>query len=368
MVSKHLRLGATLPLVAVMLPVLLALAAFAINIAQMESVGTEVQVAVDAAAKAAGRTYATTGDKSLALEAAREAARRNPIGDFVIPINSEDLEYGISDRKRESDAYSFKPADNGNAVRITTNSMASGGFGVKPVFPFFDAMIKIRPTKSAIVTQSVMDVALVVDRSGSMAYGASEVAQYPPAPKAAPANWDFGKAVPKDARWLDLVESVNVFIKEIKETPIEEHISLSVYNDSANRRVSLTKNYHQITNKLNQISKKFDAGGTNIGGGMLNGLKAVTQNGKARRHASRVIILMTDGVHNTGTAPMKAAKNISKSGILLFTITFSDEADQAEMKKVAKECGGEHFHAVNQNELKEAFREIAAKLPTLLTK
>ncbi len=40
--------------------------------------------------------------------------------------------------------------------------------------------IDFRPIKSAISTQMELDVALVIDRSGSMAYSATEIAGYGP--------------------------------------------------------------------------------------------------------------------------------------------------------------------------------------------
>ena len=368
--KRHsVRTGATMILVVILLPALFALSALAINLAYIESANTEIQVAADAAVRSAGRTYAQTGDENQALLAAQEAAARNPIGEFVLPITAMDLDFGTSVRNSPTDPYTFTPTGSGNAVRLVTRTLSSGnGPTLETIFPFFGSGFTIRTERTAVSTQGVIDIALIVDRSGSMAYAADEIAAYPPAPLAAQAGWDFGDPVPPNARWLDLIASVQVFINELENSPQEDFLSLSVYNTQSASPQKLTSQYSDIINKLGQISAQFDAGGTNIGQGIYEGLAAVTNENDSRPHASKVIILMTDGVHNYGTNPLSAANSVADAGVVLFTITFSDEADQATMQQVAEKCGGEHFHAVTAVQLQQAFQEIGRSLPTLLTK
>ncbi len=77
---------------------------------------------------------------------------------------------------------------------------------------------------------------------------------------------------------------------------------------------------------------------------------------------------MTDGIHNTGSDPIAAATAAAASGIMIFTVTFSDEADIARMQQVALIGNGKHYHATSAAQLSTVFAEIAASLPTLLTK
>lgn len=360
------RKGATLVIIAVLLPMLMVLAAFAINVSHIESVRTEVQVATDAAARAAAREYLVTRDKNLALDAARDMLSRNPVNGFVVPIEFGDLEFGTGQRISAGDRYTFTNTGDGNAVRLTTHSFADGSDGIEPVFPFISFTL-VKPRLTAVSTQGVIDVALVVDRSGSMAYASDEPAVYPPVPAAAPDGWDFGQPVPPDARWLDLVSAVDVFIDELNISATEEHLSLTVYNDTRTRLRDLSSNYSPVATEMNIISNSFDLGGTNIGGGMLEGMDSLVDSAHARDDASRVIVVLTDGVHNIGTDPVSAAKTAAKSGVTVFTVTFSDEADQAQMKSAAEAGGGEHFHAVDGIQLREVFRDIARSLPSLLT-
>ena len=363
------RRAATMVFVVITLPVLFALAALAINIAQMESVNTELQIAVDAAARAAGRTYTITGDKDQALLAAQEAAAKNPISGTILAIDAGDLDFGESQRTDSSNPYLFSPTGSGNSVRLTTRSFAAGsGAAVKPVFPFFGSAFEIRPERTAISTQGVIDICLVVDRSGSMAYSSSETAEYPPNPASAPPDWEFGDPVPPNARWLDLIAAVQTFNGELENSTQEEFLAIAMYNDSSATHRSLSNDYSGIVDQLVAVSANFTSGGTNIGGGMLEGLNAVSDASFARPHASKVIVLMTDGNHNFGTHPNTAAWQIADAGVTLYSVTFSDEAQQGLMQDVANRCGGKHYHALTATQLQNAFRDIARGLPTLLTK
>ncbi len=79
------------------------------------------------------------------------------------------------------------------------------------------------------------------------------------------------------------------------------------------------------------------------------------------------MVLMTDGIHNLGPEPIISARNAAANDIVIHTITFSVDADIKRMKAVAAATDGRHFHADDITELVEAFREIAATLPVLLT-
>ena len=101
---------------------------------------------------------------------------------------------------------------------------------------------------------------------------------------------------------------------------------------------------------------------------MIKGMEAATDPTYARDFASKVVVLMTDGVHNYGRNPLSAANSLADEGVTVFTITFSDEADQPRMQEVANRTGGKHFHAITAVQLQNAFREIARSLPMLITK
>jgi len=363
------RFGATLVLIAILLPVLFILAGFAINISYLQLVQTEAQIATDAAASAAGKVFAMTGDKNAAMTAAADVAARNPIGTKILPLQPTDFEFGISTRTSLNDTYSFSVAPQGNAVRLTTHSLANGvGGDIAPIFPVFGSVIQLRPIRGAVCTQLDLDIGLVIDRSGSMAYSSDEISAYPPSPVNAPVGWTFGDPVPPSARWLDAIASVQVFISQLQASAHNEQLSLSLYNHTVTTAQPLTTDYALIVSSLTSISANFVSGGTNIGDGILEGIGAVGDPSRARPWATPVLIVLTDGVHNYGTNPISAATIAKGQKVTVFTVTFSDEAEQGLMQSVATEAGGLHYHAVNAFQLKTAFKDIAGRLPTLITK
>ena len=367
--SVVIRQGATLVLIAILLPVLFILAGFAINLSYLQLVQTETQIATDAAASAAGKVFAMTGSQADARNAAIDVASRNPIGGKILPLQPQDFEFGVSTRASLQDPYVFVAGINGNSVRLTTNSLSQGiGGEIDPVFPLFGSVVQFRSLRSSTCTQLELDVCLVIDRSGSMAYSSSEISAYPPAPMNAPPGWDFGAPVPPGARWLDAIAAVQVFIQQLEISPQGEKLALSIYNHTVSTTQPLTTDYSTVIDSLTAISQSFVAGGTNIGDGILEGIGAVGDPMRSRPWAIPVLIVLTDGVHNYGTNPIGAAYTAKSQNVSVFTLTFSDEAEQSLMEQVANIAGGQHYHAVTSNQLKAAFREIAGRLPTLITK
>ena len=101
------RTGAVVPLFAIMLPVVLIIAAFAINIAYLQLNRTEMYIAADAASRAASREFATTNNKTRAIAMARTATNRNTVGGSPLLLGSGDIVFGESTRDDVSNRYSF---------------------------------------------------------------------------------------------------------------------------------------------------------------------------------------------------------------------------------------------------------------------
>ncbi|MGB7343549.1 MAG: VWA domain-containing protein [Pirellulaceae bacterium] len=367
--NKHSRnrRGATMVAVVILMPVLFILSALAINLAYIQVVDTKTQIVTDAAARAAGRVYAETGDEAASLSAAQEMAQLNPINTFVVPLDASDLEFGLATRTTKNKVYTFTPGANGNAVRVQTQSYANGsGPALEPFFPTFGNSFQIRPLCKATNSQTTLDVAVIVDRSGSMAYAADEMVSNSP-PAAAPAGWVQGDHVPPNSRWLDLESAVDGFCDELNNTSKAEKVALISYSSSASRDIELTDDYSQISDRNSQIAANQVAGATNIGDGILLALDAVTEPQYARPWATNALVLMSDGNHNTGTDPIVAAGDAVNQGIPIYTISFSTEADQQLMQDIADMTGGTHYHADDAQQLNDAFRKIARRLPSILT-
>ncbi len=369
--TKHKadRTGAILPLVAILFPVLLLLSAVAINIAYIQLSRTELGISTDAAGRAAGKIYALTHDEGLALEAANEAGALNFVAGKELQFNAADLEFGKSTRADENSRFEFVTAssEDCNAVRILGNRSNSSISG--PVQTFLPSLLGVQDFElesTAISTRIEADIVLVLDRSGSMAYSDSEPAVFPPVPASAPLDWDFGDPVPPNSRWQDAIDATQVLLNMLNTSPGREFISLVTYSDSGRIDTPLSENTADVLSAMTTYSTAFEGGGTNISGG-LAAAAAELSSTSARKFSSKVVIILTDGKVSEGPNPVGVAANLANDGILVITVTFSSEADQALMSRVANSGNGFHRHADVKEELQAVFLEISQKLPTLLT-
>ena len=369
-IGKRPRRGAVLVLMVILLPVFLMLAAFAINLAYMELNRTELYTATDAAARATGREFSMTRDKAAARAKGKLFAEKNLVAGTPLRLQYSDFDFGESSRPNLTSTYQFDShSHHTNSVKVIGRRDASSADGPIPLLmPNLLGRSNFSTQQSAISTSVEVDIALVLDRSGSMAYAAHEVAAFPPSPYSAPADWNFCDPAPPDCRWRNLITAVGVFLNEVSQSPADEAVSVSTYSDVAITNCDLTHNYGDIINSLNPYTQSYCAGATNIGGGINEGVGALTLSPQARPNAMKVIILMTDGIHNVGDYPLWPAEVAANMGVQIFTITFANEADQWLMQEVASRGGGVHFHASSPADLSLAFQEIAKRLPTLLTK
>jgi Mg-chelatase subunit ChlD len=148
---------------------------------------------------------------------------------------------------------------------------------------------------------------------------------------------------------------------------MEEKVSLVTYADTALVDDNLTFTYTNLIASIDAYSQSYDGGSTNIADGILKGRQTLMDSTYGRSWASKTIVVMTDGNHNAGSiSPVQAAQDAATLGIIVHTITYGNDADQAAMQAVANAGGGEHWHAPNGAALNDVFREIAANLPTML--
>lgn len=366
--ASQIRAGGVVVMMAFLLPAVLILAAFSINLAYMELVQTELQIATDASCRAAAKKFSTTGDQTLALAAAQSAASRNTVAGKPLPINADDLRFGFASRSGANLKYNFDTTTTPyNAVHIDADSVVATGSGLQLPFRFGMQNAIFRPLQTATAAQVELDVCLVVDRSGSMAFGSDEVADPMTLPKRAPVGWMFGQAVPPQSRWSEAVDAVDAFLTVLNTTPQQERVALATYNHIPTPELPLATSYTPIAGRLATYTAAFNAGGTNIGDGLIQGIDSMTASPQSRPWAVKAAIVLTDGIHNWGTDPISAAYYAADQKVVLYTVSFSQEADQWRMEEVARIGAGKHFHATNRSELIAAFESIAHNLPLLLT-
>ena len=166
------RDGVVAVLFAFVLPVLLILAAVAINLSYMQLTRTELKLATDASARAGGRAWSEFNDVDEAKEFARRAASLNEVGGSPLLLSTDEsageIVFGESARGGDG-RFAFTPT---TEAQIANNGLASGLQinATHPTLLFFEigGTSSFTPSASSIATQIERDIALIVDKSASM--------------------------------------------------------------------------------------------------------------------------------------------------------------------------------------------------------
>lgn len=519
------RAGAIVPLFAILLPVLLIFAGFAVNLAYMQLVATELKITTDCAAHAGGRAMSVAqGDTTLTniqkrekaladgMAKAIEVAQLNPVVGNVLSVGEAgsdsqiEIAFGRSTRANNGfGKYQFTEltleqirAQNRrpSSLAVTSNLELPMMFNVmkNSSFNFKDAngnnvnsparhIDSFSPVRRSIATQIDRDIALVIDRSGSMLYYRDETALndllwdlystpeivYVPGgykyrywrrwrgywydrgyhrPEDAHSSWQIrhswdrywengyndtqdrisyndyyyatdglydryfsnnviyqiekwenenhtlgtsyssseahkltsemakychdwrfeNSSAPRYSRWWYLEQGVTAFLDVLDLTDQEELVSLTTFSSTATLYDSdnpLKDNYSAIRSEIASINPY---GGTAVGDGMATGFPAIVYGNAARPFAAKTIVVLTDGVSNSGSDPVEAVEGFMNEHLVsVHTVTFTPGADQTAMQAVSAVGQGRHYHANDGDALVPIFEEIANNLPTILT-
>lgn len=189
------RNGAIVPLFALFLPILFLLCGFAINLAYMHLVATEMKVATDVASHAGGRamseaqrnlTVVSSSGQTLSSQERREyvvaetknavnnAAQWNLVGGKLLTIDladDTDIEFGVSRRENGNGMYQFTHipvAEIRNGTDRASSVAVVGSIDIPLAFQAMRGITSFNPERRSVATQVDRDIALVLDRSGSM--------------------------------------------------------------------------------------------------------------------------------------------------------------------------------------------------------
>lgn len=324
-------------LVCIMIFAFLVTVAFAVDIAYMHLVKSELRAATDAASKAASEALARTQNANQAIARGKEIGAENLVAGKGLQLSDSDFTFGRS-TPDGTGRFLFQVGGSPiNSVRVEgkrTNGSLSGNVGL-----FFGKIFGVQnfqPSEVCTSTFIQRDIVLVVDRSGSML--------------------DFNK-------FVDLRAAVAIFIQILIDSPIEESVGLASYSSLSSEDVNLTTNLNVITSTINRMAP---SGATNISGGIDSGA-AIMDRGRSRQFIDRTMIVLTDGIQNVGRPARDAALTEAAKGTVIHTITFGRDADKTAMAEVARVGKGRFFHADNGTQLKQVFTEIALTLTTIIT-
>lgn len=389
------RKGAMLPLLAAMIMGFLVMEAFSVDVAYMQLVRTQLRVATDAAAKAGAEALARTQTESAGQAAAIAVAQQNSVGGDPLQLAPEDVTFGRVTQKDNGKWRFYANQTPYTAVQVngrrTTDSLSG------PVPLFFAGVFGgggFTPVHTAVAAHLDNEIVIAVDRSHSMCFDMSGVswgyAYGNPLPSilSNPENyqqWQIDLTSPPHptgSRWSALDSAVDVFLDEVDMVTTPPRVSLVTwaseitsysYEGYLSGRTSplvtldttLSLNYGPVRTAIENYGQDVVFGGTDIAAGIDAAVVELTSP-SARPFANKSIVLMTDGQWTHGRNPLLAAADAGAAGVVIYTVTFLDAADQSVMQQVATSTGGRHFHASNPSQLRDAFQEIARSLPVAL--
>jgi len=175
---------------------------------------------------------------------------------------------------------------------------------------------------------------------------------------------------------LDALKKVAA--KFIKGRP-SDRIGLVLYAGESYTKSPITSDKSIVLGSLSEV--RYDSrvsGGTAIGMGLATAVNRL----KDSKAKSKVIILLTDGVNNSGTIDPKIASELALNfGIKVYTIGLGTngtamspvalrqngsfvfdrvkvEIDEKLLKEIAKATSGKYFRATNNKKLQEIYAEI----------
>jgi hypothetical protein len=345
-----------LVLIAVSLPIFVIMAALAVNVAYMELVRTELRMASDFAARAGARQLSLTGRESDAFREIEAIGAAHEVAGQPLTIAVADVDFGKANRLADGSFIFQVSNQNPNAARVRGNRTGANSVGL-----FFGNVLstnKFEPSLTSVAAQIDRDVAVVLDRSGSMAKKSEDGTK---------TEWQSGDPAPENSRWTKAVAGVLSFIAALEATPMDEQVSLITYNGGAIIDYDLMLSYSPMEPSLDTYTQSYVEGMTNIADGIEHGRRSLVERGYDRPWASKTIVVLTDGIHNAGDEePIDAAARAAADGVIVHSITFGNDADQVQMQSVASFGNGQHWHAPNSQLLIRAFNEIADNSPTML--
>ena len=156
-----------------------------------------------------------------------------------------------------------------------------------------------------------------------------------------------------------------------------DRIGLVVFAGESFTQSPLTTDKASLLNILGTVRSGMIDDGTAIG----NGLATAVNRLRESQAKSKVVILLTDGVNNSGQiAPLTAADIASTLGIRVYTIGVGSEGqapypaldmwgnlsfvpmkveiDEEILSDIADKTGGRYFRATDNEKLREIYKEI----------
>lgn len=185
-----------------------------------------------------------------------------------------------------------------------------------------------------------------------------------------------GSMLAEDFKPNRLEASKDVAMKFISERPYDR-IGLVIYAGESFTQCPLTTDHDVLLNLFKDVKNGMIEDGTAVGMGLATAVNRL----KDSEAKSKVVILLTDGVNNSGSIPPVTAAEIAREfGIRVYTIgvgtngtaptPYQDQfgrtvyqdvpvrIDEKTLSEISKLADGQYFRALNKNKLEDIYKEI----------
>lgn len=174
----------------------------------------------------------------------------------------------------------------------------------------------------------------------------------------------------------DRLEASKQVAKEFISRRPNDRVSLVIFSGEAFTQVPLTTDHQMIYTLFREIESGMIEDGTAIGDGLATSVSRL----KDSDAISKVIILLTDGVNNSGSLDPRTAAELAKMfGIRVYTIGVGTQGfapypvqtpygvqmqqmevqiDEELLQQIASTTGGQYFRAEDNKKLREVYDEI----------
>ena len=174
----------------------------------------------------------------------------------------------------------------------------------------------------------------------------------------------------------DRLEAAKEVAAEFLASRPNDRIGLVIFAGESFTQCPLTTDHNVVTNLLAEVESGMLEDGTAMGLGLATSVARL----KDSDAKSKVVILLTDGVNNSGEVSPQTAGEIAREfGIRVYTVgvgtrgkapmpvqtPFGEQYQQVDVEideeiltEVAKQTGGKYFRATNKQALADIYREI----------
>ncbi len=258
--------------------------------------------------------------------------------------------------------WQIRSKNNDNpSLRLTTLSginpaQAGGKARYRPVLfilriiSFIAIIIALARPQSSNTTENIdtegIDIVLALDVSGSM--------------------------IAEDFKPNRIEAAKEVALKFVDARPTDR-IGLVIFAGESFTMCPITIDHNVLKEQISQIKNGMIVDGTSIGMGLATAVDRL----RFSKGKSKVIILMTDGVNNTGLIDPNTALEIAKAyGVRVYTIGIGEaimpvqtpagiqkqmmqvEIDEPLLKEIANQTNGKYFRATGNKSLSDIYNDI----------